>query len=183
MFVAPASRRRWWCADEGWFYRSRIRIRPRPRLQPLFQTMPSTPAFWATVTHWRPGVPASHHRRGCSWVAGRAATTPMARRRPASSPGELTSRRSPREPGTALCEGGGGAGSGCRHNAGPGTPMGRGFPLAGEGYRDYASRSWIEQPPGHGSYFVEATKSIVGMFAMNGSNRGKKPKMGIDFFR
>ena len=29
----------------------------------------------------------------------------MIRRRPASKPGELTSRRSPREPGTALCEG------------------------------------------------------------------------------
>jgi len=44
----------------------------------------SSPAFWPAVTHLRPSGPASHHRRGRSWEAWRAATTPMARRRPAS---------------------------------------------------------------------------------------------------
>ena len=28
----------------------------------------SSPAFWAAVTLWRPSGPASHHRRGRSWV-------------------------------------------------------------------------------------------------------------------
>ena len=31
-------------------------------------TRPSTPAFWGAVTLWRPAAPASHHRRGHSWV-------------------------------------------------------------------------------------------------------------------
>jgi len=48
-------------------------------------TSPSAPAFWAAVTHLRPSTPASHHRRGRAEVGGRAATTPMARRRPVSS--------------------------------------------------------------------------------------------------
>ena len=34
----------------------------------MFRIMPSSPAFWAAGTHWRPGDPASHHRRGRSWV-------------------------------------------------------------------------------------------------------------------
>ena len=33
-----------------------------------FRTLPSTPAFWVAVTLWRPSDPASHHRRGHSWV-------------------------------------------------------------------------------------------------------------------
>ncbi len=56
------------CADAGWFSRPRIRIRPLSRSLPLFRTMPSSSAFWAAVTLWRPGDPASHHRRGRSWV-------------------------------------------------------------------------------------------------------------------
>ncbi len=34
-----------------------------------FRAMPSAPAFWAAVTLWRPGGPASHHRRGRALVA------------------------------------------------------------------------------------------------------------------
>ena len=73
----------------------------RRRSLPLFRTVSSSPAFWTAVTHWRPGGPASHHRRGRAWVAGRAATTPMARRRPASWPEEQTASRSP---GGARCD-------------------------------------------------------------------------------
>ncbi len=64
MLVAPASRRRWWCADAGWFYRPRI----RPLSRSLSRTLPSTPAFWSAVTRWRPSDPASRHRRGRVWV-------------------------------------------------------------------------------------------------------------------
>ena len=32
------------------------------------RTQPASPAFWAAVTLWRPSNPASHHRRGRSWV-------------------------------------------------------------------------------------------------------------------
>ncbi len=42
-----------------------------------------SPAFWAAS-----GAPASHHRRGQSVVVGRSVTTPMARRRPPSEPGQ-----------------------------------------------------------------------------------------------
>ena len=65
MLVAPASRRRWWCTDAGWSYRPRMRKRPLSRSLP--RTLPSSPAFWSAVTHWRPGAPASHHKRalGC----------------------------------------------------------------------------------------------------------------------
>jgi len=31
-------------------------------------TCQMAPAFWAVVTLWRPIDPASHHRRGLSWV-------------------------------------------------------------------------------------------------------------------
>ena len=31
---------------------------------------PSSPAFWAAGTQWRPGDPASHHRRGRAWERG-----------------------------------------------------------------------------------------------------------------
>ncbi len=34
----------------------------------LGRCAPSAPAFWAAVTPMRPGGPASHHRRGHSWV-------------------------------------------------------------------------------------------------------------------
>ncbi len=66
--------------------------------------MSSAPAFWSAVTHWRPGGPASHHRRGRAWEAGRAATTPMVRRRPASLPGKQTASGLPREPGAAFVQ-------------------------------------------------------------------------------
>ena len=84
MLVAPASRRRWWCTDAGWFYRPRIRIRPLSRSLPLFRTLPSAPAFWAVVTHLRPSDPASHGQRGHMVGIGRTLTTLPARRRPAS---------------------------------------------------------------------------------------------------
>ena len=97
MLVAPASRRRWWCTDAGWFYRPRIRIRIRPlsRSLPLFRTMPSAPAFWAAVTLWRPGGPASHGQRGHSVGIGRTVTTLPARRRPAGELGEMLTALSP----------------------------------------------------------------------------------------
>ena len=72
------------CTDADWFYRPRIRIRPLSRSLPLFRTTPSAPAFWAAVTLWRPGDPASHVQRG-HWVGiERVVTTLPARRRPAS---------------------------------------------------------------------------------------------------
>ncbi len=88
---------------------------------------PSAPAFWTAATLWRLSGPASHHRRGRALEAGRAATTPMGRRWPASLPGEPTSRRSPREPGMTLCGERREAGWSIRHNVKPGTPSGRGF--------------------------------------------------------
>ena len=180
MLVAQTSRRRWWCTDTVWFHRLRIWIRPLSRT--LFRNLPSAPAFWAAVTLMRPSGPASHHRRGRAWEAGEGCD--HADGAPAAC---LVAGRNDLE---ALSEGarygivrrGRRAGSGCRHNAGPGTPMGRGFRSQGKASRG-GSRSWVEQPPGDGSDFVEATESVVGMSAMNGSNRGKKPKVGVDLFR
>ena len=40
------------------------------RFRPRFM-VPSSPAFWAAVTLMRPSGPASHHRRGHSWVDGK----------------------------------------------------------------------------------------------------------------
>ncbi len=48
----------------------------------------SAPAFWAVGTLWRPNGPASHHRRGRTWLDWEARTTPMVRRRPSSGPGQ-----------------------------------------------------------------------------------------------
>ena len=94
---------------------------------PLPRDLSSSPAFWAAVTHC---VPATQ-RRPIGVVARglieRAATPPMARRRPAFVAG--------RNDLEALSEGARSgivrrerrAESGCRHNAEPGTPMGRGI--------------------------------------------------------
>ena len=59
------------------------------------ETRPSAPAFWAAVTLWRPGDPASHGQRGHSVGIGRTVTTLPARRRPASRLGEMLTALSP----------------------------------------------------------------------------------------
>ncbi len=70
---------------------------------------------------------------------------PMVRRRPASKPGELTSRRSPREPGMTLCGERREAGWSIGHNVKPGTPRWRGFRVArsGVGAGEGKLSAWI----------------------------------------
>ncbi len=80
-------------------FRARARFRarwPLPRPLPRSRIL-SAPAFWSAY-----GGPASHHRRGRAGVTGRAATTPMARRRPTPAPEEMLSSPSPGEPGSAI---------------------------------------------------------------------------------
>ena len=42
--------------------------RAHPRCEPVGCRVTASPAFWSAVTLWRPSGPASHHRRGRSWV-------------------------------------------------------------------------------------------------------------------
>ncbi len=72
--------------------------------------------------------PASHHRRGCAWVDGRAATKPMTRRRPASEPGEKTSSSVPGEPPLRFSGRGGLPGGDRAKNVKDGTPEGGSSP-------------------------------------------------------
>ncbi len=77
-------------------------------------------------------------------LIGRAATTPMARRRPASSPGEQTASRSPREPGSAIVRSASRRRLVARRDHVPGTPMGRGFPLALVGFGRGSTPGWAD---------------------------------------
>ena len=124
--------------------------------------------------------PASHHRRGRSWVDWRgcdhadgapaACLVAGAADRIALPAGaRLTFFRS-RSSGAwsnEKCQG--------RH------PDGAGFSARRGGYRDSASRLWVEQPPGHGTYFVEALESLVGLRTVDCACCGKEPKVGVDF--
>ena len=74
----------------------------------------------------RPSVAPPAWSRGGS--QGMAATTPMARRRPASRPGKQGVARPPGEPGQDFVRGGGVAGRSLPAQRRPGTPRGRGFP-------------------------------------------------------
>jgi hypothetical protein len=150
------------------------------RFRPRFM-VPSSPAFWAAVTLMRPSDPASHHRRGHSWidgkgcdhadgtpaaclVAGRADRIALAKRPPAAAtrPHERTTvgqvpvgarydivrcvtRGRLVDP--AQCQ--------TRHSDGGGYSARQGRHRVGE------STSWVEQPPGHGSDFVEELECLV----------------------
>ncbi len=111
----------------------------------LGRCAPSAPAFWAAVTPMRPGGPASHHRRGHSWVdwkgCDHADGTPAAclvrrERRPHRAP-----RGSPVAP---LCAARRGAGWWLQHNDVPGPPMGRGLPLALVGFGHGSTPGWAD---------------------------------------
>lgn len=96
------------------------RVPVRARVRAL---EPGTPAFWSA------SVSEADQRRPSSVVAreetGRAATTLLERRRPASGPEQETASRFPREPGRQLCAVHRTAGWSIRHNCGPGTPVWR----------------------------------------------------------
>ncbi len=68
---------------------------------------PSSPAFWAAGTLWRPCDPASHHRRGRSWVdcegCDHADGTPAACLVAARARQRRASRGSPAAPLCAAC--------------------------------------------------------------------------------
>ena len=106
MLVAPASRRRWCVSLRVGFIAHGYGYGPFPGRCRCSGTCP----------HHRPsgppgriGVPVTQRRTIGVVARGlieRAATTPMARRRPASWPGQQTSSRSPGEPGMGLMRNG-----------------------------------------------------------------------------